>query len=478
MIFSTLEFFLFLIVLLPFYYLVKPKWQWLVLLLASILMLGYLSSTFLLYTLLLTTVNYSLGIFMHTANVHKKKGIYLLAMYLNIGQLVFFKYINFLLGNLASLLGILNTGIEIPYLHIIAPIGISYYTFEFIGYQINVYRGTEDPEAHFGIFASYVLFFPKLLAGPIERTKTFLPKLKTIYSFKPAVFHNGLIQLFWGFFKKLVIADRLFPMVQNIYGNIDEYSGVPLIITYILQVFHMYCDFSGYTDIMLGIGKLFGIQLTNNFERPLLAQNVSMFWRKWHITLSNWCNDYIFKKILLKRMRWKKWAAVYGVFVSFLIIGIWHGAGWTFIILGLLQGIAINYEFFTKRQRLQLAAKLPTYWVRFLSRSFVFLFFGLTLIFFNAQSLGDAFYFVGHLFTDIGGKWVGFDMGIPRYDYLIALTGVGIVYLVDYTNEQGKLVRTKLNKYPALKWSLYYGLVLAVLIFGKFASSDFVYFQF
>jgi hypothetical protein len=229
---------------------------------------------------------------------------------------------------------------------------------------------------------------------------------------------------------------------------------------------------------MLGIGKLFGIQLTNNFERPLLAQNVSMFWRKWHITLSNWCNDYIFKKILLKRMRWKKWAAVYGVFVSFLIIGIWHGAGWTFIILGLLQGIAINYEFFTKRQRLQLAAKLPTYWVRFLSRSFVFLFFGLTLIFFNAQSLGDAFYFVGHLFTDIGGKWVGFDMGIPRYDYLIALAGVGIVYLVDYTNEQGKLVRTKLNKYPTLKWSLYYGLVLTVLIFGKFASSDFVYFQF
>lgn len=478
MIFSTLEFFLFIAILLPIYYLIAQRWQWTVLLVASILFLSYLSTSFLLYTFILTSLNYILARGINNLSNPGKRKLYLLAIYLNIGQLVFFKYINFLLDNLAQLMGIINHAIEIPYLHIIAPVGISYYTFEFIGYQINVYRGTEQAEKHFGIFTSYILFFPKLLAGPIERTKTFLPKLKQVYTFNKVLFHDGLMQLFWGFFKKLVIADRLFPLVQNIYGNVEEYSGIPLIITYILQIFHMYCDFSGYTDIMLGFGKLFGIQLTNNFERPLLAQNVSMFWRKWHITLSNWCNDYIFKKILLKRMRWKQWAAVYGVFVAFLVIGIWHGAGWTFIFLGILQGIAINYEFFTKRKRLQIASHVSGWWIKFLSRCVVFVFFGLTLIFFNARSLHDAFYFIGHLFSGIGDKFIGFDMGIPRIDYVIVGLGMAIVYWVDITNEKGKQVRQQLKKRPVLRYSLYYGLVLAVIIFGKFAASDFVYFQF
>jgi D-alanyl-lipoteichoic acid acyltransferase DltB (MBOAT superfamily) len=479
MIFNTLEFFLFLFVLLILYYQVRKTHQWFLLLIASSAFLGYLSINFLFYTYLVILINYGLGIIIEKFRGRRKqKFLYLLGIFVNIGQLIFFKYINFLIENLNEILGLIQNQNPVPYLNLILPVGISYYTFECLSYLINVYRGSEKPEKHLGLFASYILFFPKLLAGPIERPQSFLPSLKKPYAFDTALFFDGIIQIFWGLFKKLVIADRLVVLINSIYGNLQDYTGVPLWITLVLQVFHIYCDFSGYTDIVLGIAKLFGIRLTNNFERPLFAQNVSMFWRKWHITLSNWCNDYIFKKILLRRMRWKKWAAVYGVFMTFLIIGIWHGSGWNFIALGALQGIAINYEFFTKKKRIQMASRFNPYWVRFFSRLFVFIFFGFTLVFFNASNLSDALYFIAHLFQNIDWKVSGYNMGMTHADHLIALMGILIVMLFDYLNEKGILIREQVASRPLVKWPLYYGLVIIVLVFGKFGGSDFIYFNF
>lgn len=479
MIFSTLEFFMFIVVLLFLYYNVKKQHQWFLLLLASTAFLAYLSVNFLIYTYLIIGLNYTLGLLIDRQSIKKRRFLFYIAgIVLNIGQLVFFKYINFLIDNVNNLLGIFEMQHAVQYLNLIIPVGISYYTFEGIGYLIEVYRGSEKPEKHFGLFASYILFFPKLLAGPIERSKSFLPALKKSYSLDRGLFYDGLIQIFWGLFKKLVVADRLVILINSVYGNVEGFSGVPLIITLVLQVFHIYCDFSGYTDIAIGIGKLFGLQLSNNFDRPLFAQNVSMFWRKWHMTLSNWCNDYIFKRILLKRMRWKKWAAVYGVFVTFLIIGIWHGSGWNFIILGAMQGVAINYEFFTKRKRLQIANKLNPYWVKFFSRVMVFFFFAFTLVFFNAKSTADASYFITHLFQGLEFRLTGYDMGMTHTDHLIAMIGIMIVLAFDYMNEKGLVIREVLKNKPVLRWSLYYGLVIVVLMFGKFAASDFVYFQF
>jgi len=479
MIFSTLEFFIFIVVLLLLYYQAKKSHQWFILLLASTAFLGYFSINFLVYTYLVITINYFLGRLIEKQEEKKKRfPLYLFCMVLNIGQLIFFKYINFLIENANTFLGIFEPGTEFEYINLIIPIGISYYTFECIGYLIEIYRGSGKAERHWGFFASYILFFPKLLAGPIERSKSFLPSLKKNYQFDSTLFYDGLIQIFWGLFKKLVIADRLVVLVNIIYGNVNEFTGVPLMTVFVLQVFHIYCDFSGYTDIALGIGKLFGLRLTNNFERPLFAQNVSMFWRKWHITLSQWCNDYIFKRILLKRMRWKKWAAVYGVFITFLIIGIWHGSGWNFIILGALQGVAINYEFFTKRKRLQLASKMNKYWVKFFSRVIVFIFFAFSLVFFNASSTKDAVYLITNLFHGLEWRLTGYNMGMTHTDHVIASSGIIIVLLFDYLNEKGIIIREKLTYRPLIKYALYYGLVLTVLIFGKFAASDFVYFQF
>jgi D-alanyl-lipoteichoic acid acyltransferase DltB (MBOAT superfamily) len=479
MIFTTIEFIIFLIVLIFLYYHVRKSHQWFVLLLASTAFLGYLSVNFLVYTYLVIVINFLLGKYIDQQEEKKKRHrLYILGILLNIGQLVFFKYINFLIENVNAFVGIFESGNEIPYMNIILPIGISYYTFECIGYIIEIYRRSEKAERHFGLFASYILFFPKILAGPIERSKSFIPALKRNYRFDSGLFSDGLIQIFGGLFKKLIIADRLAIVINNVYGNIDEFSGIPLMITMVLQVFHMYCDFSGYTDIALGIGKLFGLRLTNNFDRPLFAQNISMFWRKWHITLTSWCNDYIFKRILLKHKRWKQWAAVYGVFMTFLIVGIWHGAGWNFVILGALQGVAINYEFFTKRQRLRIASRLNPYWVKLFSRLVVFLFFAFTLIFFNVSSTSDAFYFITHIFKGIEWKIFGHGLGLTHFEFYIVFVAILTVLFVDYLNEKGIVLREALNSKPIVKWALYYGLVLAVLIFGKSEAKEFVYFQF
>ncbi len=481
MIFTSLEFIVFLFVLILLYYQVRKSHQWFVMLLASSVFLGHLSVNFLVYTYLVIALNFFLGQYIDRQPDKKRRyHLYIGGIVFNIGQLVFFKYINFLIENFNAFIGIFNQGNAFAYMDIILPVGISYYTFECIGYLIEVYRGSSKSEKHPGLFASYILFFPKLLAGPIERARSFIPELKKAHQVDPALLSDGLIQIFWGLFKKLVIADRIAIIVNQVYGNVDEFSGMPLIITFVLQVFHIYFDFSGYTDIALGMGKLFGLRLTNNFERPLLAQSVSMFWRKWHITLTNWCNDYIFKRILLKRMRWKKWAAVYGVFITFLVVGIWHGAGWNFVVLGALQGVAINYEFFTKKQRLQMAAQLPPYWVKLFSRVGVFLFFAFTLIFFNASSLSDACYFIIHLFS--GFEWNILEslqrLGLPVIDYIPVMFGTLTVILVDYLNEKGILIRKTLNTKPAIRWALYYGLILSVLIFGQSTGTNFVYFQF
>lgn len=480
MIFSTIEYAVFLILLLVVYYTINKRFQKYLLLIGSVIFLGYLSINFLVFTLVFILVNYLIGIgIAHSRSINTRKAIYLGGILLDVSLLAFFKYINFLLENILDIFGSLLQPVDIPFFNIVAPIGISFYTFLCIGYFIDLKRGTIKPEKNILVFANFVLFFPKLLSGPIERSNHLFPQLKKTYQWNQKLFNDGLVQMFWGFFKKLVIADRLAVLVGNIYGDLYDYSGMPLLIILVVQVVHLYFDFSGYTDIVLGTAKLFGIRLINNFERPLLAKNVSMFWRRWHISLTQWCNDYIFRRIIIKRLKWKKWASVYGVFVTFLVIGIWHGPRWNYVLLGILQAIAINYEFFTKRERLKISSRVHPKINVFLSRCITIIFFGVTLIFFNAKTVKEAFYFIGHLFKGLEFKLVGYNMGLLHEDLLIAFLGTIIVLLVDYLNEKNIYIRDWLSTKPVwLRWSVYYGLVLTVIIFGKFAASDFIYVQF
>lgn len=479
MLFSSLEFWLILPLGVVLFYRFPKKYRWIILLLGSIAFVGYLSIPVLLYASILSFANYFFGRLLdNQSDKATRKRLYLLFLILNIGQLVVFKYINFLTENINLIIASFGVK-EIPYINILIPIGISYYTFQNIGYIVNINRKVEKPEKHLGYFLIYNLFFPKFLSGPIERSEKFLPQLRMPKPFDIELFRTGLKLILIGFFKKMVIAERLSVIVYNVYGHVDDYSGFPLIIIFFLQAIYIYTDFSGYTDLARGIACVFGINLAENFNRPFFATNVSVFWRRWHMSLTTWCNDYIFKTILFKRRKWGISAAVYGVFITFLIVGIWHGPMWTFVILGLLQGIAINYEYFTKRKRLEIGSKIPPFWNNTISRIITYLFFCFSLIFFFSPSLNDCLYFLKHLFDFQGSILIGNNLGLEHRDVIIVLIAIIVLFVIEMLEERGFQLMEKLQNKPVwAKWTVYYLMIYLVIMYGQFGTTNFVYFQF
>jgi len=479
MVFGTLEIWLALPLAVILFYMLPPKYRWSILLIGSILYLGYYSVAFLIYASVYALANYGFGRVLNVISNEKiRKRLYLLFLILNIGQLVFYKYINFLVENINWIVSAFSPK-DIPYINLLVPIGISYFTFQCIGYIVNVYRRIEVPEKHLGYFLIYNLFFPKILSGPIERSERFLPQLRNPKPFSTDLFKAGSKLILFGMLKKLVIAERLATIVNNVYGDINDFSGYALIAVLFLQTIYLYTDFSGYTDIALGIASLFGIQLTDNFNRPFFSRNVSEFWRRWHISLSSWCNDYIFKTIILKRRRWGQKAAVYGVFVSFFVIGLWHGPMWTFVMIGILQGIAINYEFFTKRTRLKIGAKIPKPLNNGISMFLTFAFAGISNTFFFSHSFHDSLYFLGHMFNIKNSVLVGNKLGLEHRDIVIVFIAIVILFIIELLEENGFKLMDRLNKRPLwFKWVTYYLIMFIILMFGKFATTNFIYFQF
>ncbi len=473
------EFFAFTLLLLILYYLINPKVQKVLLFLGSSVFIGSFALNFLFFTYLFIAINYLFALQIEKCRPYApiQKIIANSGILLNIFLLVFFKYIRFIIENLILYFRAIHYSVDWHDFKIIIPIGISYYTFQGISYLLQVYRGHEKAEKNILIFSNYFLFFPKFLSGPIELSKTFIPQLKITHDYRYENVKAGFQLMLWGAFKKMVIADRLSMLINGVYSDVGQLSGNPLLITFLLQPLHLYCDFSGYTDIALGIGRAFGFKLTDNFNRPFFSTSVTMFWRRWHISLSNWCNEYIFKRLSFKLRKWGIWASVFSVFVTFLVIGIWHGPGWKFIFLGLLQGIAINYEFFTKRTRLQIAQKLPPQVVLYTSYVLTYLFVCLTLTFFNAASLADAFQFLSNMFTNI--SLTKFNViFIPFFDKIIAFLSLAFLIFIEYRQEHGKNIFDEVNVWP--KWVrliLYYPIIILIIYFGS-PHKDFVYMQF
>ncbi len=461
--------------LLPYYY-VNRKIQNLLLFTASILLVGIISIKVLMISVVLVGTNFLLGILIDkNLNLAFRKNLFLrLGIIINIGVLVFYKYLGFLIENLNELLKLAD--LSAPTLEIIIPIGISYYSFQGIGYLLNLSRGVEKVEKNIIHFSIFMLFFPKFIAGPIERSKVFLGQLKQKIEFSEYNLINGFQLIIFGAFMKMVVGDRLAMMVNYLHSDMPHINNAMYLLIFILQPLHLYFDFSGYTRIALGVGKIFGIQLTDNFNRPFLAKSVGEFWKRWHISLSSWCNDYIFNRIIIKRLKWRKWASVYALMITFFVVGIWHGPNWTYIIVGLLQGIAINYEFFTKRWRLKTIGKLPVRLNRLISISLTYLFFCLTLIFFNSKTLGDSFYFISHLFASLSIDGLGV-FGLKNYMFVT----FGILFFVwlevhqEYWNESPYDLITRTPK--LVRWGIYYLLTFLILFYSG-PESSFVYMQF
>lgn len=471
------EFFIFFLLIFIIFYALNPKYQKLILFASSSFFIATFSGFFLFYTYLFIAVNYSFAISIEkTIADANKKIIANTGITLDILSLVFFKYIYFIIENLNSYFNLNSSGFFIEN-KILVPIGISYFTFQGVSYLLQVYRGLEKPEYNILIFSNYIIFFPKFLAGPIELSKTFIPQLrkKAVFNYENAV--EGFQLILWGVFKKIVIADRLALLINGSYANVGHLSGNVILATFLLQPIHLYCDFSGYTDIALGIGRLFNLRLTNNFNRPFFSTSVSMFWRRWHISLSNWCNEFIFKRLSFKLRKTGVWATTISVFVTFLVIGIWHGPSWKFVVLGLLQGIAINYEFFTRRQRILMGKKIPSKLNTFLSRTATYLFFCFTLIFFNAQNLTDAGYFLSNIFKNIDLSSLDI-IYLTRFDKQLTFASLFVLLFIEYQQELNKSVFSDITLWPKwIKFAFYYSILIIVIYFGS-PGKEFVYMQF
>lgn len=456
------------------YYSVCDKYKGCILFASSIIFIAAFSLGVAVFSLLFTILNYFFGILIEkfSDNQTLKNKLFWLSMFIDVGILAFFKYLNSLFESINSIFfssGIYST---ISLHSIMVPIGISYYTFQALGYLIRIDRGSEKAEHNFFNFATFLLFFPKFLSGPVERSNHFLPQLKNPGKFDKNNIELGVGLFLWGLFKKVVIADSLYFAVSTVYGNVHHFTGATLLIVLIVQTIYIYCDFSGYTDMALGTAKIFGINLIDNFNRPFLARNISEFWRRWHISLSSWCNDFIYNPFIIKFRRWGNNAVIIGIFLTFFIVGIWHRANWTFVILGLLQGVAIVYEFYTKRYRLKYASRLPKSVANTLSRIIVFLFMAFSMIFFFANSVADALYFIAHLFGNLHFNRSEIDFIKNKPEFLTALFCFVILFIFEIFNEKGKNLLSIYLKQPVWVRSLGYltCLVLSWLFYSGIHS--------
>ncbi|MEO6707753.1 MAG: MBOAT family O-acyltransferase [Ginsengibacter sp.] len=435
----------------------------------------YVKAEYIFIILFIITTNYFIGIQIQRVESKRKKLRFLqVSLFINLGTLIFFKYWDFAIENLFGFLGLFHLNNPIPILAIALPLGLSYYIFQTIGYITDIYRGTIKAEKDFSRFSLFTLFFPKLLVGPIERANRFLPQLEEkIYFHKENIIEGGK-RIAWGLFKKLVVADRISIYQAAVMANYHEQSGTTLLFATVLYTFQVYADFSGYTDIALGTARLFGFNLMENFKRPLLAKNIGDFWRRWHISLSSWVNDYIFNPLALNHREWGKWAVFYALIISFTVIGIWHGASWNYVIFGLLHAVALIYEAITKKVRKKISKKIHPAIYNNLSIILTFLYVSFSLIIFRSATFSEAMSFLNGLFSNPGNLF--FD---SPSTLLFMLAGCGIIMIYDI-QEEFKIGRFSSfsNKSWVVQQVSYALLIIYILLAGVFDGGQFIYFSF
>lgn len=490
MIFNSIIYLLFLTIVATAYYISPGRIRWIWLLLASI---GYYLSFIPVFLLLLggiVFVNYFMAKWLAKVPDRNKGPLLLLIIVMNILVLALFKYFNFVFpGNQLHLYNVDLFYRVDPINKMILPLGLSYISFTVLSYQIEIKRKTIEPEKHFGYFSLYLLFFPKIAQGPIERPQHLLPQLHQGHAFNYEMVVEGLKLMLWGYFKKLVVADRLAIYVNAVYNNSEHHSGTTLIIATVFFAFQIYADFSGYTDIALGSAKLFGINLTDNFKRPYFATSITDFWNRWHITFSAWIRDYIFLPLayfISNRMKKEKyllvsadkWVYVIAIMVTFSICGIWHGVGWTYLIWGILFGVYLTYSNWTRhlhkkiRKRFHIRKSSSYYIIYKTLVTFILVLFA--WIFFRADSFNEAIMIIRKIFSFSGSVFYGNPSNL-----IFALFGIISLVAVDFKREyfNGSL-SILYRKHPFVQIASIVFLVITILLIGVLDGGQFIYFQF
>lgn len=533
--FTSLEFLVFFTLVVGVFFAIPDRVRWIYLLAVSYFFYMWMDPRYVILLLTTTLIVYLTGLPMGNASPRAKKALVAISVISNLGILFVFKYFNFFNTSMRDLFTAFGIGYDIPSLQLLLPVGISFYTFQALSYTIDVYRGTRPPERHFGMFALYVSFFPTILSGPIERSTRLLPQLYRKVSFDYERVVGGLMLMGWGFFQKLIIADRLAMFVNAVYANPRIFSGVPLLLATYFFVFQVYCDFSGYTDIAIGTAQVMGYELMPNFRRPFFARSIGELWRRWHISLISWFRDYLYIPLGGNRGGAFRWH--FNTLLVFVLSGLWHGAQWTFVTWGALNGVLIILSRLTDNPRTAAREFVfglfektrPGIWLsltglaalaamfggrlglglglravavivglfvlsmgiismrgdryrRFLSgmKSFwmvllTFHLFTLGAVFFRSATISDAWYILTHF---AGGNIAHVFLLFKPAEIALMLGLVALLNIIHLIQERKGSIRAMVRSKPwPIRWALYYLMVMSIFL-GMQKTSQFIYFNF
>lgn len=485
MIFNSFTFLIFIAVVFCVYYFLlneNTRWQNILLLIASYFFYGWTNYAILALLITTTAIYYFLGIAIENAKEEKKKSLFsTLGILFGVGSLIYFKYTNFFITSFASVFDSIGLHNSLHTFKIVLPLGISFYTFRILSYIIDLklrkYEATKD----FLVFATYVAFFPCILSGPIDRPNTLIPQLKTKRLFNSDCILDGLRQILWGLFKKMVVADNIASVTNEIWSNLNLFSGSTLFIGAFLYFFQIYADFSGYSDMAIGVSKLFGFRITINFKYPLFALNIADYWRRWHISLTSWLTDYVFMPLNIKFRNLNNFGLILSIIITFISIGLWHGANWTFALFGLYHGLLyiplILSGMMIKRYKIHIN-KIGLPKIKDLGKillTFFLVTFG--LIIFRADSITQFSEYVIHIcsFSILRVPKV---IGINNVTMLMSFIFIIVMLILEwkYRDKEYGLDISSI-KYGSVRYCIYICMFILVYYFGSDATS-FIYFQF
>ena len=498
MLFNSIDFLIFLPIVLVIYYIIPMKYKHIWLLISSYYFYMCWNAKYVLLIFVSTVITYLSGILIDKVektwpdvnDIGKyKKLILALSFVSNLGILFYFKYINFTLDIVTRILSKVNISMNVPVFDVILPVGISFYTFQALSYSVDVYRGEVAPEHDFFRYALFVSFFPQLVAGPIERSKNLLTQLREPRKFDFGYAFDGIILMLWGFFLKIVLADRIAIFVDTVYGDCEHYQGIYLIVATVLFAVQIYCDFSGYSSIAMGTAKLLGIELMDNFNAPYLSTSVADFWRRWHISLTSWFKDYLY--IPLGGSKKGSLRKYFNKMIVFILSGLWHGAQLTFVVWGAINGLyqVIGEILMPIREKVSdaLGVNRDSEGFCVLRAIVTFTMIDFSWIFFRADSLGRAVYIIKSIFN-AENIWTLFDgslynCGLDDKNFRLMVIAVMILLIADILKRKGIRVREIILRQDGYIKCLVVSLsILMIMVFGKYGPAynavNFIYFQF
>tara|TARA_B110001450_G_scaffold242245_1_gene252375 strand:- start:3136 stop:4593 length:1458 start_codon:yes stop_codon:yes gene_type:complete len=485
MIFNSISFCIFFIVVFFLYYFPlkeNTKAQNWLLLLSSYFFYGYADWRMVPLLLVATIIIFFLGIAVHKAGNSKKSSLFaIIGVLTGLGLLVYFKYFNFFIDSFSYLLNAIGLNSNIGTFNIIMPLGISFFTFKLISYIIEIDRAKIEPARDFVMFSTYIAFFPTILSGPIDKPNTFIPQLQNKRSFDYNLVVDGCRQILWGLFQKVVIADNLAEVINSVWGDIPNQSGIVLFIIAILYSFQLYNDFSGYSHIAIGVGKILGFNITKNFNYPYFSRNVSEFWRTWHMSLTSWLTDYVFTPLSINFRDIGRFGMILAIVINMLAVGIWHGPNWTFIIFGLFHGLLfipliLSGSFFKKKKLKTNMYGLPLF-NDFLKIIGTFMLVTLSFIIFRAENISQFWeYISGFLNITTPSLDIFYESGMFSF---VAIAFSFLLLAIEWIYRTTEYPLTQIGtkwKRP-FRFLLYYGMILAIILL-KGEEAQFIYFKF